>query len=168
MSTDPLTPPGPGLGLDWMQQFWSAFQAQSPGMSAFAPPMTAEELDRRINDLQSVERWLSFNLSLLQGTIQGLILQRNSLQALQSFTRAFHGTEMGASTGASNDATPPTADANAAAAQWWALMQTQFSQMAQNLMTSAAPATPGARPAEANPDDNHPPAHPKSRRRSDQ
>lgn len=69
---------------------------------------TIEELDKRINELKSVENWLSLNLSMLQNTIQSLELQRTNLQSLQEMMQ-------------NNEAL------QAAGQQWWNSLQEQFS-----------------------------------------
>ncbi|MCQ9329347.1 PhaM family polyhydroxyalkanoate granule multifunctional regulatory protein [Pelistega suis] len=66
-----------------------------------------EELDKRINELKSVENWLSLNLSMLKNTIQSLELQRTNLQSLQEMMQ-------------NNDAL------QAAGQQWWNSLQEQF------------------------------------------
>lgn len=66
-----------------------------------------EELDKRINELKSVENWLTLNLSMLKNTIQSLELQRTNLQSLQEMMQ-------------NNDAL------QAAGQQWWNSLQEQF------------------------------------------
>lgn len=58
------------------------------GGGAGMPTLNIEELDKRIQDLKSVENWLQLNMSVLRSTIQGLEVQRATLAALQSFSTA--------------------------------------------------------------------------------
>lgn len=58
------------------------------GGGAGMPTLNIEELDKRIQDLKSVENWLQLNMSVLRSTIQGLEVQRATLAALQSFSAA--------------------------------------------------------------------------------
>ncbi len=58
------------------------------GGGAGMPILDIEELDKRIQDLKSVENWLQLNMSVLRSTIQGLEVQRATLAALQSFSAA--------------------------------------------------------------------------------
>ena len=58
------------------------------GGGAAMPTLDIEELDKRIQDLKSVENWLNLNMSVLRSTIQGLEVQRATLAALQSFSAA--------------------------------------------------------------------------------
>ncbi|NBY63460.1 MAG: hypothetical protein EBQ70_04905 [Betaproteobacteria bacterium] len=84
-----------------------------PGMQGFnsmgIPTMDIEEIDKRIKDLKSVESWLTLNLQVLQGTIQGLEVQRATLNTLQGIADTLK-----ASTGAK---TSPTADSTKAPIQ---------------------------------------------------
>lgn len=66
-----------------------------------------EELDKRINELKSVENWLSLNLSMLKNTIQSLELQRTNLQSLQEMMQNNEALQM-------------------AGQQWWNSLQEQF------------------------------------------
>src|SRR5690606_25038817 len=63
--------------------------------SALTPPMSVEDLDRRIGDLRAVENWLRMNLSMLSSTIQGLEVQRATIATLKSFAASSAAT-MGA------------------------------------------------------------------------
>lgn len=49
------------------------------------PTLDVEELEKKIKDLKAVEVWLKMNLSMLQMTIQGLEVQRNTLSSLKAF-----------------------------------------------------------------------------------
>ncbi|MEO0047670.1 MAG: hypothetical protein RLZZ410_629 [Pseudomonadota bacterium] len=60
------------------------------GGGAGMPTLNIEELDKRIQDLKSVENWLQLNMSVLRSTIQGLEVQRATLAALQSFSAAMN------------------------------------------------------------------------------
>ena len=58
-------------------------QAMS-GMAAWvAPTFDVEELDKRINDLKSVQFWLEQNTNALKATIQALEVQKMTLSTLQ-------------------------------------------------------------------------------------
>jgi len=58
------------------------------GGGAGMPTLNIEDLDKRIQDLKSVENWLQLNMSVLRSTIQGHEVQRATLAALQSFSVA--------------------------------------------------------------------------------
>jgi hypothetical protein len=82
--------PMPGMTdtLDFVKNLWGSMHipgAGLPGMSGMAtPPMSADDLDKRIADLKAVESWLNLNLSMLRGTIQALEVQRGTLATLKS------------------------------------------------------------------------------------
>lgn len=68
--------------LEMLRQMWSAAGVPLPGM--VAPTLDVDDLDTRIKDLRTVENWLSMNLNMLQATIQGLEVQRATLNALKA------------------------------------------------------------------------------------
>lgn len=85
--------------FDMVKNFWTGMGVSPALMDGFnvlnnstgkamVPPMTLEEIDRRINDLKTVESWLTVNLNMLRGSIQTLEVQRNTAVALKSFTDA--------------------------------------------------------------------------------
>lgn len=93
---NPFVLPGMGQGpggnpltasMEMMRQAWSSLAgagglAQSMTMT---PPLSLEELERRIADLRTVESWLQMNLSLLSSSIQGLEVQRATISTLRAF-----------------------------------------------------------------------------------
>jgi hypothetical protein len=160
--------------LQWMSRMWSGspalpasaestFGGQSlpPGLpSILIPTLDPKELDKRINDLKTVEHWLDMNRILLHSTIQTLEMQRNALVALQSMTRSPQpGTSApGAGQGSAAAAATQPGDAAAGAqpfpfdpAPWWNALQEQFARVAA---AAAEPERPGADqpPREADPE----------------
>jgi len=88
-----LKPPAsamPGMTdtLDFVKNLWGSMQIPGtglPGMSGMAtPPLSTDDLDKRIADLKAVESWLNLNLTMLRGTIQALEVQRGTLATLKS------------------------------------------------------------------------------------
>ncbi|MBR7779148.1 PhaM family polyhydroxyalkanoate granule multifunctional regulatory protein [Undibacterium rugosum] len=80
----------PGLSqmadpLGFIKKLWGSMQV--PGM--VTPPMSLDELDKKIQDLKTVESWLNVNMNMLRGTIQTLEVQRATLAALQSLGDSF-------------------------------------------------------------------------------
>jgi hypothetical protein len=82
--------PMPGMTdtLDFVKNLWGSMHIPGtglPGMPGMAtPPMTTDDLDKRIADLKAVESWLNLNLTMLRGTIQALEVQRGTLATLKS------------------------------------------------------------------------------------
>lgn len=119
--TDPQNNPFilPGLGqsgdaagnpllasMEMMRKAWSGLMG--PGGLAqvmpMTPPLNLEDLDRRIAELRTVESWLRLNLSMLGSTIQGLEVQRSTINTLRSFVDSV-GSQV-ASGGQWGDASP--------------------------------------------------------------
>jgi hypothetical protein len=82
--------PMPGMTdtLDFVKNLWGSMHIPGtglPGMPGMAaPPMSTDDLDKRIADLKAVESWLNLNLTMLRGTIQALEVQRGTLATLKS------------------------------------------------------------------------------------
>lgn len=73
--------------MEMMRKAWS--DLAGPGGLAqslpMAPPMNLDDLERRINELRTVESWLRMNLSMLSSAIQGMEVQRSTITTLRSF-----------------------------------------------------------------------------------
>ncbi len=108
--------------LDFVKNLWGGMQIpgfnQAAGMSI--PTSWAQDLDKKIEDLKTVESWLQVNMSTLRGTIQTLEVQRATLVALQSMSA----TLAGAAKQGNVEKEQP--DAYAQQAAWWNLLQDQF------------------------------------------
>jgi hypothetical protein len=107
-----------------LQEFWKNNPTGIPGLGQLAlPPMSIEELDKRITDLKAVSAWLNLNMNLLHNTIQAMEIQRNTLSALNAFSQPIHHT--------TEQQTATQASQPDAATLWWQMLQTQFEQIAQ-------------------------------------
>ncbi len=99
-SGNPFVFPGMGLGqnpehlagnpllqsFEMMRNAWTSMGSQMLSGGIPTPPiLNIEELDRRINELRAVENWLRLNLTMLQGSIQAMEVQRATIATLQSF-----------------------------------------------------------------------------------
>jgi len=138
-STNPFVLPGFGqqgdaarnplfAGLDMMRQAWQNMAGAGGLDAAQLTPMSLEDLDRRIRELQTVQNWLQLNATMLSNTIQGLEIQRSTLSTLKSFAGgAFPGA---AAAGSADTADAAGADYARAAGDWWNLVQQQFEQLA--------------------------------------
>lgn len=67
--------------LATIKNLWA--QAGLP-FPAAVMPLDADALDRKIAELKAVQLWLQSNLSMLQGSIQFLEMQKAGAQAMQS------------------------------------------------------------------------------------
>ncbi|MBI3285179.1 MAG: hypothetical protein HYZ65_10085 [Burkholderiales bacterium] len=71
--------------LSFVKSLWGSMQV--PGI--VAPPMSVDELDKKIQELKTVESWLTVNMNMLHGTIQALEVQRATIAALNSLGESF-------------------------------------------------------------------------------
>ncbi len=71
----------PSDPFEMFRRLWGPLGVPLPGMAM--PTLDPKELDKRIAELRSVEAWLSMNLNMVKFSIQGLELQRATLQAMQ-------------------------------------------------------------------------------------
>ena len=77
-STPPSDP------LEMFRRLWGPLGVPVPGMSM--PTLDPAEVEKRIADLRSVEAWLTTNLNMVRFSIQGLELQKATLQAMRAAT----------------------------------------------------------------------------------
>ena len=75
-------------GFEFLQNLMKGAGAAIPGVQGFgqwiAPTLDPEELDKRIQELKTVQFWLEQNARLLGTTIQALEVQRMTLSTLQT------------------------------------------------------------------------------------
>jgi len=69
--------------LEFVRNMWSSMGFSLPGI--MTPTLDPNELDKRIQDLKTVEGWLRMNLNMLSASINTLEVQRATLAAMQSF-----------------------------------------------------------------------------------
>ncbi|MDQ1814486.1 PhaM family polyhydroxyalkanoate granule multifunctional regulatory protein [Massilia scottii] len=168
----PPMPNIPGVGavtdtLDFVKNLWGSMAV--PGMSfpnMAMPPVSLDELDKKIADLKAVEAWLNINVSMLRGTIQTMEVQRGTIATLKSmgatlaaavkqpgadeksvlaaapFASAFFTQPAPAKAPApepakeQKDAPPANAMSNPVA--WWNMLQEQFNQAVTTAMMPEA------------------------------
>jgi hypothetical protein len=75
---DAKTPQDP---FEMFRRLWGPLGVPVPGMAM--PTMDPQEIDKRVQELKSVEMWLSMNLNMLRAAIQGLEMQKAGLNAMQ-------------------------------------------------------------------------------------
>lgn len=56
---------------------------KSGSNNPFMPPLTEEEIDRKIIECRTVEQWLTMQIGMLQMTAKTLELQKAGLQAFK-------------------------------------------------------------------------------------
>ncbi len=137
-------------GFDFLQNLMKGAGSGLPQVSQWiAPTMDPAELDKRIQDLKTVQFWLEQNTRLLATTIQALEVQRMTLNTLKTMNLPL--ADLGAalrvptppspssfaSAAASPAAAPAEPDAAAATPragvdpmQWWGALTQQFTEIA--------------------------------------
>ena len=125
-------------GFDFLKQFAQANPAAAmpTGAQWVTPTLDPVELDKRIQDLKSVQFWLDQNAKALSATIQALEVQRMTLATLQSMNVGM--ADLTAAM-AGKPAQPGMASAETKAAagqptvdpmQWWEAIGQQFQTIA--------------------------------------
>ncbi|MBA4344655.1 MAG: hypothetical protein C0423_21150 [Methylibium sp.] len=155
-------------GFDFLQGLVKNAGAALPGIGQWvAPTLNPEELEKRIEELRTVQFWLEQNARMLGATIQALEVQRMTLSTLQSMNvplgelrealkvptpaisplPAMPEALAAALPKAAPEAKPKAASRkNAALAtapavdpmQWWSALSQQFTQLAANAMKDSA------------------------------
>ncbi|MSQ63896.1 MAG: hypothetical protein EXR33_08700 [Betaproteobacteria bacterium] len=80
---DPNAPQDP---FEMFRRLWGPLGVPVPGMAM--PTLDPQEIDKRVQELKSVEMWLSMNLNMLRTAIQGLEMQKAGLQQMQGMQQA--------------------------------------------------------------------------------
>lgn len=153
-------------GFDFLQGLMKSAGSSLPGMGQWvAPTLDAEEVDKRIQELRTVQFWLEQNARMLGATIQALEVQRMTLSTLKTMNvqmddlreamtlrmpepaaKAAGATEAAAKKAAPAKKKPaakaPAAKAAAAQAvdpmQWWGALTKQFTELAAGAMKDSA------------------------------
>ena len=150
-------------GFDFLKQFAQANPAAGMPTAAqwVTPTLDPVELDKRIQDLKSVQFWLDQNAKALSATIQALEVQRMTLSTLQSMNVGMADVAA-AMTGkpAAAKAASAAPDTGSQAAidpmQWWGAIGQQFQTIASQAVAdmqkhsdtfTAAAAKSAAKPA---------------------
>ncbi len=158
-------------GFDFLQGLMKNAGAALPGMSQWiAPTLNPEEIDKRIQELRTVQFWLEQNAKLLATTIQALEVQRMTLSTLQSMNLPMtdlrdaltiqrpapsaspaRAAAAPAPAPAPEPARPVASEAAAPPAidpmQWWTALTQQFTELASKAIKDAK--ADGARPGPA-------------------
>src|SRR3954468_8464139 len=79
----PRQPP-PEDAFELFRRLWGPLGVPIPGMAM--PTLDPAEIEKRIADLRSIEGSLNMNLNMVRFSIQGLELQRATLQAMRDAT----------------------------------------------------------------------------------
>jgi hypothetical protein len=72
--------------FEMFRRLWGPLGVPVPGMSM--PTLDPQEIEKRVQELKSVEMWLSMNLNMLRTAIQALEMQKAGLQQMQGMQQA--------------------------------------------------------------------------------
>jgi len=155
-------------GFDFLQSLVKNAGSALPGIGQWiAPTLNPEELEKKIEELRTVQFWLEQNARMLGATIQAMEVQRMTLSTLKTMNVQMGDLRDSLKIRMPEPAAEPKlaaaepADAEAAAAappalppgavdpmQWWGALTKQFTQLATTAMkdsaTDAAKAMAGA------------------------
>lgn len=163
---------GLGAGLEFFQDWMKAASSALPNLGAAAAPtgsawamptLDPEELDKRIQELKTVQFWLEQNARMIGMTIQTLEVQRMTLNTLRGMKVPVDALRdalkaQPAPAAPAADAPPPTgtdspADAGAQAGvnpmAWWGTLTEQFTTLASQAVQAGQDAMSGLQPAPA-------------------
>jgi len=115
-------------GFDFLKQFAAAGGPAGMPQAAqwVTPTLDPKELEKRIQELKSVQFWLDQNAKALSATIQALEVQRMTLETLQ-----------GMNLGAADVAAAMKGQSNSSPVdpmQWWSAISEQFQGIAAKTM----------------------------------
>ena len=156
-------------GFDFLQGLSKgaaqANSASSPASAAFnqwfTPTMSAEDLDKRIGELKTVQFWLEQNTRALAATIQALEVQKMTLATLKSMNFPMPGAFAASGAGAGQAAAPEAVSEAAPEAtpaspavdpmQMWNALTQQFQSIAATALkdVGTAASQAAAKPAPA-------------------
>ncbi len=156
-------------GFDFLQGLVQNAGAAMPGIGQWvAPTLDPQELDKRIQELRTVQFWLEQNARMLGATIQALEVQKMTLSTLRTMNVQMgdlrdaltpRSPEAAAPAPAEPEPEPEPDPAPAAAApaqaapaavdpmQWWNALTQQFGELAASAVKDIPTATAAARAA---------------------
>ncbi len=163
---------GLGAGLEFFQDWMKAASSALPNLGAAAAPtgsawamptLDPEELDKRIQELKTVQFWLEQNARMIGMTIQTLEVQRMTLNTLRGMKVPVDALRdalkaQPAQAAPAADAPPPTgsdspADAGASTGvnpmAWWGTLTEQFTTLASQAVQAGQDAMSGLQPTPA-------------------
>jgi hypothetical protein len=130
-------------GFEFLQGLVKNAGAAMPGLGNMAsigqwvaPTLNPQEIDKRIDELRTVQFWLEQNARMITTTIQALEVQRMTLATLQTMKVPLADLR---------DAIKPSAQGLVDPMQWWGALTQQFSSLAaQTIKDVKAVSAPAA------------------------
>ena len=141
-------------GFDFLQGLMKNAGAAVPSMGQWiAPTLDPEEIEKRIEQLRTVQFWLEQNARMLSATIQALEVQRMTLSTLKTMNLPMDAVRESFKLRTPEPEGEPKASAvrkkaapaSAAAIpgpvdpmQWWGALTQQFTELAKNALKDTA------------------------------
>jgi hypothetical protein len=145
-------------GFDFLEGLVKNAGAAMPGIGQWvAPTLNPEELDKRIQELRTVQYWLEQNARMLGATIQALEVQRMTLSTLKTMNVQMNDLRESllipvppaapaaapsppAPEPAPAEAERPSPPAGVDPLQWWGALTKQFTELATAALKDGAAA----------------------------
>ena len=164
MSTQPTDFSSLVPGFDFLKDLLASSQKGLPQLGSWiAPTLDPQELDKRIEQLKTVQFWLEQNTRMLQTTIQALEVQRMTLSTLQTMNvpvaHVAHAFTAEPSKKKEKDAPSKSKSKDASTSselvdpmKWWGALTQQFTDLASKALAevpSMPPSTQGTSASKA-------------------
>lgn len=133
-------------GFDFLKNLTPGASGTAAAPGWVTPTLDPEELDKRIQELKTVQFWLEQNAKAVGATIQALEVQRMTLAALKGMNMSFNDLAESlkvkpAAKKKSAGTSEASASQTAAAvdpSHWWGALTDQFQQIAHKAMHDMA------------------------------
>ena len=134
-------------GFDFLKNLTPGASGTAAAPGWVAPTLDPEELDKRIQELKTVQFWLEQNAKAVGATIQALEVQRMTLATLKGMNMSFNDLAESLKVKPTQDSQGDEATAKASPFQF----NTSFDQPAAKTKSASKPrkATPKKKPADA-------------------
>lgn len=126
-------------GFDFLKDLLSSANAGAPHMGQWiAPTLDPQELDKRIEQLKTVQFWLEQNTRMLQASIQALEVQRMTLSTLQSMNVPIANVSEAFTAPGTGKSAPEAAAGVVDPMKWWGALTQQFADLASKALAETA------------------------------
>lgn len=145
MSTQPTDFSSLVPGFDFLKDLLGSSQKGLPQLGSWiAPTLDPQELDKRIEQLKTVQFWLEQNTRMLQTTIQALEVQRMTLSTLQTMNVPVASVAQAFTAAPSKKKDAATSSDLVDPMKWWGALTQQFADLASKALAEvpAKPPTP--------------------------
>lgn len=157
MSTQPADFSSLVPGFDFLKDLLASSQKGLPQLGSWiAPTLDPQELDKRIEQLKTVQFWLEQNTRMLQTTIQALEVQRMTLSTLQTMNVPVASVAQAFTAEPSKKKATPSRSKDASTSselidpmKWWGALTQQFADLASKALAEVPSMPPGSQGSSA-------------------